>query len=44
MSKTKVILKSKDGRTYEAVFDTYPEACDWVAARAAKREMENEPK
>lgn len=34
--KTKVVLKAKDGRTFAKIFDTYEEACIWIADRTAR--------
>ncbi len=34
--KTKVILKSKDGRTFSKEFDSYEEATQWVSDNATR--------
>lgn len=34
--KTLVILKSKDGRTFQFVFDSYEEATNWISDNTDK--------
>jgi hypothetical protein len=38
--KTLVILKSKDGREFRKVFDTYEEATKWVLENTKKHGIE----
>lgn len=40
MDKTLVILKSKDGRRFEKVFDSYEEATAWVQENTKKHGIE----
>lgn len=36
MSKTKVIVKAKDGRVKELIFDSYQEASSWISENTIK--------